>query len=335
MTDTRKFIIAAVGIFVCYFYFAILQEKITRGRYGDELQDDGSKGERFTYMLALVGVQCICNMVFAKVLLLAQPQPVDNTPKVYYASSALTYLLAMISSNMALRWVAYPMQVVAKSAKPIPVMLLGVLVGRKSYSIQKYLFVLLIVIGVVLFMFKDGKPNTGAPLEHEGLGQLLLVLSLAMDGLTGAIQERMRAHSAPSAQYMMLAMNGWSSLFVSCGLLLSGEGKDFIMFASRHPQLFTHLSLLAITGALGQLFIFMMVSSFGALACSVVTTTRKFFTVLFSVLFFGNTLSGRQWVGALLVFTGLFADMFYGKKPPSKAPVPKAKSKSETEELIR
>lgn len=66
MTDTRKFIIAAVGIFVCYFYFAILQEKITRGRYGDELQDDGSKGERFTYMLALVGVQCICNMVFAK-----------------------------------------------------------------------------------------------------------------------------------------------------------------------------------------------------------------------------------------------------------------------------
>lgn len=88
---------------------------------------------------------------------------------------------------MALLWVAYPMQVVAKSAKPIPVMLLGVLLGRKSYTLQKYMFVLLIVIGVILFMFKDGK-TSNAPLENEGLGQLLLILSLTMDGLTGAVQ---------------------------------------------------------------------------------------------------------------------------------------------------
>ncbi|EAA01729.3 AGAP001447-PA [Anopheles gambiae str. PEST] len=335
MTNNKQtLVISAVGIFVCYFYFAILQEKITRGRYGDELQDDGSRGERFTYMLALVGVQCVCNWVFAKALLMITPQPEDGTPKAYYASSALTYLLAMISSNMALRWVAYPMQVVAKAAKPIPVMLLGVLVGRKSYPMQKYLFVLLIVVGVVLFMFKDSKATTGAVLEHETIGQLLLIMSLSMDGLTGAIQERMRAHSAPSAQHMMLAMNGWSAMIVSVGLLVTGEGKAFVLFALRHPELFTHLTLLALTGALGQLFIFMMVSSFGALACSVVTTTRKFFTVLFSVLFFGNALSGRQWVGAVLVFCGLFADMFFGRKPaPAKEKLQKQKDKSEGELL--
>lgn len=66
MSDKKKVIIAAVGIFVCYFYFGIIQEKITRGRYGDELQEDGTRGERFTFMLALVGVQCICNWIFAK-----------------------------------------------------------------------------------------------------------------------------------------------------------------------------------------------------------------------------------------------------------------------------
>uniref|UniRef100_A0A182SBC4 Sugar phosphate transporter domain-containing protein n=1 Tax=Anopheles maculatus TaxID=74869 RepID=A0A182SBC4_9DIPT len=235
----------------------------------------------------------------------------------------------MISSNMALRWVAYPMQVVAKAAKPIPVMLLGVLVGRKSYTWQKYCFVLLIVVGVVLFMFKDSKPNSGTVLEHESLGQLLLILSLLMDGLTGAVQERMRAHSAPSAQHMMLAMNGWSAMIVSVGLVATGEGKAFVLFASRHPELFSHLTLLALTGALGQLFIFMMVSSFGALACSVVTTTRKFFTVLFSVLFFGNVLSGRQWIGAVLVFCGLFADMFFGRKPQPAKKIAKEKEKSE------
>lgn len=39
------------------------------------------------------------------------------------------------------------LQVVGKSCKPIPVMVLGVVLGRKSYSWKKYIFVLMIVIG--------------------------------------------------------------------------------------------------------------------------------------------------------------------------------------------
>lgn len=214
---------------------------------------------------------------------------------------------------MALRWVAYPTQVVAKAAKPIPVMILGVLIGRKSYSMRKYLFILLIVLGVVLFMYKEGQVNKNT--ENAGLGEILLFLSLSMDGLTGAIQERMRAASKPSAQHMMLAMNYWSTLMLGTALIITGEGRLFVSFALKYPELFGHLASLALAGAIGQLFIFMMVSHYGPLPCSVVTTTRKFFTVLFSVLFFGNSLSGRQWFGTFLVFTGLFADMLVGKKP--------------------
>ena len=218
----------------------------------------------------------------------------------------------MVSSNMALRWVAYPTQVVAKAAKPIPVMVLGVLLGRKSYSAQKYCFILLIVVGVVMFMYKEGQVNKAS--ENTGLGEILLFLSLSMDGMTGAIQERMRAASKPSAQHMMLAMNYWSTLILGTALLVTGEGKEFVSFAFKHPELFGHIASLALAGAIGQLFIFMMVSSFGPLPCSIVTTTRKFFTVLFSVLFFGNSLTGRQWLGTILVFSGLFADMLVGKK---------------------
>lgn len=66
LKDKQNLLVSAVGIFICYFYFAILQEKITRGRYGTEENDDGSVGQRFTYTLALVGVQCIFNYIFAK-----------------------------------------------------------------------------------------------------------------------------------------------------------------------------------------------------------------------------------------------------------------------------
>lgn len=121
-------------------------------------------------------------------ILLARPQKKDETHYGYYLSSASTYLLAMVSSNMALRWVAYPTQVVAKAAKPIPVLLLGVLIGRKNYPLKKYVFIVLIVTGVIFFMYKEGKTNQTQ--ESFGIGEILLFLSLAMDGLTGAIQVR-------------------------------------------------------------------------------------------------------------------------------------------------
>lgn len=66
LNERTRMIVSAAGIFVSYSIFGVLQEKITRGRYGEELNEDGTTGERYTYTLALVGVQCLCNWLFAK-----------------------------------------------------------------------------------------------------------------------------------------------------------------------------------------------------------------------------------------------------------------------------
>lgn len=105
----------------------------------------------------------------------------DNTRSSYYAGSALTYLLAMVSSNMALQHVNYPTQVVGKSCKPIPVMILGVLLGRKQYPFTKYLFVLMIVIGVGIFIYKDNQSvKSSSSNALIGAGELLLVIILLL-----------------------------------------------------------------------------------------------------------------------------------------------------------
>ncbi|CAK1554725.1 unnamed protein product [Leptosia nina] len=245
----------------------------------------------------------------------------DTTKKVYYFSSALTYLLGMVSSNMALQWINYPTQVVGKAAKPIPVLILGVLLGKKVYPLRKYFFVLLIVTGVVLFMYKDQARKVVDESQGFGIGELLLFCSLTMDGLTGAVQERIKSESSPSAYAMMLNTNAWSSIILSIGVLVTGECFTFIAFVNQYPEVLMWLLGVALMGALGQLFIFFMVSEFGPLPCSVVTTTRKFFTVLASVIIFGNVLILRQWIGAVLVFSGLFLDIIYskGKTNPAKA----------------
>ncbi|MPC16760.1 Solute carrier family 35 member B1 [Portunus trituberculatus] len=304
-----KFLIYAGGIFFLYFYYGVLQESITRTRYGEEK-------EKFTYSLALVFFQCIVNAIYAKLMgMFVLKQGEDTTRPLYYASCSLTYLLAMVSSNMALQWVNYPTQVVGKSCKPIPVMVLGVVLGRKSYAWKKYVFVLMIVIGVALFIYKDSKAQSASSGEGLGLGEVLLMLSLTMDGLTGAVQERMIAESKTKSGHMMLNMNLFSIGYLSIALLVTGEIFSFIGFVQRFPEVISKMITFSICSALGQFFIFLMVSDFGPLPCSVVTTTRKFFTVLGSVILFGNKLSPRQWSGTFLVFSGLTLDAVFGKSP--------------------
>ncbi|XP_076178349.1 solute carrier family 35 member B1 homolog meigo [Ptiloglossa arizonensis] len=312
MDSSRRFklLLCTLGVFVCYFHYAILQEKITRGQYGDE-----KNSEKFTYMFTLVFTQCLINYLFAKTILLTvMKQGEDTTPTTYYAISALTYLLAMVCSNMALQFVSYPTQVVGKAGKPIPVMILGVLLGNKVYPIKKYFFVFLVVIGVVLFMFKDGASSKQAEAQTAyAFGELLLLLSLTMDGLTSAIQERMRAEYNSKSGHMMMNMNIWSVIFSSAVILISGEFFEFIQFICRYPSTLWLIITLSVAGAFGQYFIFLTVVEFGPLPCSIITTTRKFFTVLGSILIFGNTLAFRQWIGTFAVFTGLLLDAMFGK----------------------
>ena len=71
-------------------------------------------------------------------------------------------------------------QVLGKSAKPIPVLILGVILSSKRYPPIKYLIVLLIVVGVAVFLYRnDERPEEGVHswrlFHFLGLGELLVV----------------------------------------------------------------------------------------------------------------------------------------------------------------
>ncbi|XP_006822267.1 solute carrier family 35 member B1-like [Saccoglossus kowalevskii] len=316
-----KLLVCFLGIFVSYFFYGLVQEKVTRGKYGE-----GAEAEYFTYTLSLVFSQCIINALVAKaVIQYVKPSP-DTTLNTYYAACSFTYIGAMVGSNWALRYVSYPTQVLGKSCKPIPVMILGVIFARKRYNLAKYLCVLLIVIGITLFMYKDNVSSKDD--DHTfGMGEMLLILSLTLDGATGAIQERMRSEHKTAPHPMMFNMNLWSMLYLAVGILLTGEAIPFLGFVSRHPDVIPLMVLFGCTSAIGQIFIFITVSVYGPLMCSIITTTRKFFTILASVIIFVNPLLARQWLGVLMVFAGLGVDSVYGKTQTK--PKPKSKEHSE------
>ncbi|NWH72706.1 S35B1 protein, partial [Piaya cayana] len=282
-----------LGVFACYFYYGILQESITRGRYGE-----GTKQEKFKYALTLVFIQCVINAAFARLLIqFFDPVKADRTRSWLYAACSLSYLGAMVSSNSALQFVSYPTQVLGKSCKPIPVMLLGVTLLRKKYPLAKYLCVLLIVAGVALFLYKPQKA-VGSEEHVFGYGELLLVTQTEAAWLPGL---------SLSSELTFLIL-----IFLP-GILFTGELWEFLSFTERYPSIIYNILLFGLTSALGQSFIFMTVVYFGPLTCSIITTTRKFFTILASVILFANPISSLQWVGTVLVFLGLGLDARFGK----------------------
>lgn len=191
-------------------------------------------------------------------------------------------------------------------------MLMGVFIGRKSYSFRTYLFVVLIVAGVAMFMYK--KDNTAVRTENAMLGIYMVSFSLFMDGIQGGFQERLRSKEKILSMDLMLYMNFWCICILTTLLAVTGEGHDCIIFVSRHPTAALHLAGALIFGTGGQACMQSMVAIYGSLPTSIVTTIRKLITVVISSIGLGNHLTIVQWVAAAIVFSSLLLDLFLGKR---------------------
>lgn len=75
-----------------------------------------------------------------------------------------------------------------------------------------------------------------------------------MDGITGAIQDKIRQQHKTNAHVMMYYMNLFSSLYLLIGVLLTGELFDFMIFVQSYPKVIMELLILAVASALGQVF---------------------------------------------------------------------------------
>lgn len=170
----------------------------------------------------------------------------------------------------------------------------------------------MIVSGIALFMYKDNSEKKENNLAYWG--NILIGVSLLMDGLKGAAQDVMRNIKRPSSLNFMFFENLWSTIFMSIILAFSNEGIEFVQFCIRHPVVWEYLGVVMVCSTIGQFFITTMIMNFGSLSCIITTTLRKFFSILFSVILFKNQLSIRQWIATGIIFSALLLDVFFGRK---------------------
>jgi hypothetical protein len=78
------------------------------------------------------------------------------------------------------------------------------------------------------------------------------MVSLAFDGLTGGIQDKIRDKHKVQAYHMMYSMNIWSCLWASIGVLVTGEIYGLYNFLTIYPYVIWQILLLGLAGAIGQ-----------------------------------------------------------------------------------
>lgn len=297
-SEAISFLICSGGILISYWFFGILQEEVTTIEYGPQK-------EKLNNAQFLVFVQCVANVFAASGVVLFWSSEKNQVPLLEYLPISLTYVGAMFCSNMAIEFIDFPTMVLFKSCKPIPVLLMSVLVLGKRPPLLKWISVSMIVVGISIFQWKQSS-NEGNVTNY---GLILLAASLAMDGFTGPFQEKLIHKYSPSSYAMMLYINFWSSILLFISLIITNQGEKALEFCTNHSEILIKLFQLSIAGAIGQNFIYYTIQHFGSLTCTIITTCRKFFTILASVIYFGHPLSQMKWFGVAVVFAGLGMDM--------------------------
>jgi UDP-galactose transporter B1 len=313
-TSAGRLAICFLGINICYMYYGVIQERLFR-------PDPRANNQKFDNTLFLFGVQCLMNALFALVGRTVSGGSSQSLPLKQHSKTtplkrmkmkingwtwlgfiSASYLLAMLTSNEALRYVSYPVQALAKSCKMVPVMLGNALVGVK-YKWHEYLIVLMITAGITLSQ-QSGGGKTGK--ENTFTGMVLLFVSLAFDGVTGSHQHLFDHEYKLSTHDLMLGMNAFALLYTFVALVVTGEGARGLDYVVRHPWIQQDVFLFGLASAFGQNFIFYTITGPGPLACTTITTMRKFFTILYSVFSYeDNSFTRQQWIGVILVFSGL------------------------------
>jgi len=323
-----KLAFLVVGVWISWTMFGWAMERVTSTEFGEDKA-------RFSYTWSIVLVQSIGNASTAAVALMMTGKRnfTGDVPARDWIIAGAAFMGAANFGLVSLHYIIYPMQVLVKSCKAIPVMFGEVIFERHvKLTVAKIISVILLCAGVVIFtMGKKGSKEETLEFDHKlMIGLMFVTLALFCDGIYGPYQNRIKTKAfergAPiTAYHNMFNMNFWQGVMALLICIVTGELPKVAAFMSTHPSILKIIAEYAVAMAVGQVFIFQLQASFGALVVTKTTTVRKLISVLLSVWYFGHTLNGMQWSGVAMVFVSeplgkLLGDACKMKARP-KAPV--------------
>jgi UDP-galactose transporter B1 len=230
-------LVCVLGMVSSLTMYGIVLEYVTSG---------GRKLHELSFVFVTTSIYALTAFI-ARSLFGEKPTAIS---KYQMLTLSLTSIASTFTSVRSLRYVIYPVQVLFKSCKPVPVMIFGIILGKK-YPLKKYVNVVIITTGVALFMSGGSSTrssgSTGA--DTTLIGALMLSISLCFDGATGAYEDKLMAKDSVEPFDLMYNIQLGKAVISFVCLVITNGLPDFIQTLN-HGGL--SLVALGLTGALGQ-----------------------------------------------------------------------------------
>jgi len=171
------------GIIGTLATYGLLQERIMSQPY--------SGGEFFRVSLFLVFINRIVAIAFTLVMISIRGEAFGlGAPWWKYLAISFSLVGASTCQYDALKYVSFPVQMLGKSFKMMPVMIWSMMISQKRYGLTDWLVALMVTVGVVQFLM-FGPISSPTNRGNSMYGLLLLLCFLPLDGFTSTFQEKL------------------------------------------------------------------------------------------------------------------------------------------------
>ncbi|KAL5275237.1 SLC35B2 family protein [Megaselia abdita] len=217
-----------VGLMSFYLTWGLLQEKIMTQEY----EDREGNSTKFTDSQFLVFVNRFLAFIISGFYLLLKNDVRHRSPLYKYSYASLSNILSAWFQYEALKFVSFPTQVLAKSCKIIPVMLMGKIISRNKYEHYEYVTAAMISMGMIFFMF-GSSDNHGSASVTTMTGVFLLSMYMISDSFTSNWQNDLFKTYSMSSIQMMCGVSLFSTIFTASSLSVQGGLMEPLVFASQ------------------------------------------------------------------------------------------------------
>ncbi|XP_052211044.1 UDP-galactose/UDP-glucose transporter 4 isoform X2 [Diospyros lotus] len=299
----HQFLICSSGFFLGYLVNGICEEYVY-----NRLQF--SYGWYFTFVQGWVYLVLIYLQGFTT-------KQMVNPWKTYVKLSAVLMGSHGLTKG-SLAFLNYPAQLMFKSTKVLPVMIMGAFIPglRRKYPPHEYGSAVLLVVGLILFTLADAQTSP----NFSVVGVLMVSGALVMDAFLGNLQEAIFTMNPETTQMEMLFCSTVVGMpFLIPPVLLTGELFRAWRSCSQHPYVYGVLVFEAMATFVGQVSVLSLIAIFGAATTAMVTTARKAATLLLSYMIFTKPLTEQHGTGLLLISMGIILKLLPEYKPPKRA----------------
>lgn len=315
----NQFLICSSGFFFGYLVNGICEEYVyNRLKF--------SYGWYFTFVQGFVYLVLIYLQGFT-------PKQMVNPWKMYIKLSAVLMGSHGLTKG-SLAFLNYPAQIMFKSTKVLPVMVMGAFIPglRRRYPVQEYISAMLLVLGLILFTLADA--NTSP--NFSAVGVIMISGALVMDSFLGNLQEAIFTVNPETTQMEMLFCSTVVGLpFLVPPMIFTGELVTAWNSCANHPYVYGVLIFEAMATFIGQVSVISLIAMFGAATTAMVTTARKAVTLLLSYLIFTKPLTDQHCSGLILIAMGIIMKLLPENKPSHRVNTSKLDKKAAYKEAKR